>query len=149
MNRHFDCRTATRIITVLFLLFISVARTIPSSVGMDSNGDHFYRPLREFLILIAYSWNVGGSSGGSISVAFRNMGTNDIDLHDTNLYINGLLAPSALNSCSYVLVQGQTCSVTAIPVPGTGYSIGLTYNMKLVTPDGRVFPYQIVCGRSW
>jgi flagellin-like protein len=147
MNRHFSNRGVSQVIAALLLIAIAVAAAIllyVFAIGLlGSLGSSGGQQTKQQLIMEAYNWN---SVGNSIQLTIRNVGSASIDAAHTDVFVNGVqVTGSPLNACG-TLTPGASCSQSFTAV-GT-YVAGAAYPLKLVTPDGGVFSYSVICGGS-
>jgi flagellin-like protein len=145
MNRHFNNRAVSQIIAALLLIAIAVAAAIllyVFSIGLlGSLGSGGGQQTKEQLILEAYNW-----AGTTISGSFRNVGPAAINLAGADAFVNGLSAAFVPVSSTITPQQATLFTITQ-PASGT-FTQGAAYTLKIVTPDGGVFSYSIVCGSA-
>jgi flagellin-like protein len=149
MNRHFNNRGVSQVIAALLLIAIAVAAAIllyVFAIGLlGSLGSSGGQQTKQQLIMEAYNW---GTVAGPIAVTVRNVGSASINAGATDVFVNGISASSGLGGgCSATLTPGQSC-VGSVTVPSGTFIPGAAYPLKLVTPDGGVFSYSIICGGS-
>jgi len=152
MNRHFNNRGVSQVIAALLLIAIAVAAAIllyVFAIGLlGSLGSSGGQQTKQQLIMEAYRWDTSGGIPGKLSVTLRNVGSASINLASTDLFVNGNLQAAFLASCPSALTPGGSCTVTGTTLTGSGYISGAAYPLKLVTPDGGVFSYSIICGSA-
>lgn len=150
MNKHFNNRGVSQVIAALLLIAIAVAAAIllyVFAIGLlGSLGSSGGQQTKQQLIMEAYNWNAGT---GSIGLSLRNVGSASIDGTRTDVFVNGVKANAPTGSCSVTITPGQSCSMTfSAPLATGSYVAGASYPLKLVTPDGGVFSYAVICGGS-
>jgi hypothetical protein len=97
----------------------------------------------EKLILDNYNWDM---SKNSIWVRFGNVGTVPIDLPQSTVYLNGILAPAPSTACG-TLNPGWNCGYGFTPPTGN-WVAGKTYTLTVETPDALTFSFPIIAGGS-
>jgi archaellum component FlaF (FlaF/FlaG flagellin family) len=153
VNRHFNNRAVNQVIAALLLIAIAVAAAIllyVFAIGLlGSLGSSGGQQTKEQLIMESYNWAFG-SPPGSITLTVRNVGSASIDAGHTDIFVNGNLISGGLAGCLQVLTPTQSCTTSALTVPGGAgsYIAGAAYPLKLVTPDGGVFSYSVIAGGS-
>jgi flagellin-like protein len=148
MNRHFSQRGVSQVIAALLLIAIAVAAAIllyVFAIGLLGNlGSSGGAQTKEQLIMEAYNW----PATGSITLTVRNVGSAAVDAENTDVFVNGL-ASGTLSGCGTLTPLGGHCTATVNPASGSGsFTAGAAYPLKLVTPDGGVFSYSVICGGS-
>jgi hypothetical protein len=152
MNRHFNNRGVSQVVSALLLIAISVAAAIllyVFAIGLlGSLGTSGGSQTKEELILEAYSF----PTVGPVAIAMRDVGPSSINIGGADFFINGVLASLAAGS-------GTSCvGLTLTPTESCGGSLtlgtmsslvtGASYPLRVVTPDGGVFSYPITFGGS-
>jgi flagellin-like protein len=153
MNRHFSNRGVSQVIAALLLIAIAVAAAIllyVFAIGLlGSLGSSGGQQTKQQLIMEAYNWDSGTDT---IQLTIRNVGSASIDVAATDVFVNGIQQTAGLGSdCASVgtLTPGQSCGASfGAPAGASSYVAGAAYPLKLVTPDGGVFSYSIICGGS-
>jgi flagellin-like protein len=150
MNRHFSNRGVSQVIAALLLIAIAVAAAIllyVFAIGLlGSLGSSGGQQTKQQLIMEAYNWD---TTGNSITLTVRNVGSASIDASATDIFVNGVPVTGGFSgACATTLTPGASCSDSFAPPTGTTYISGAAYPLKLVTPDGGVFSYSVICGGS-
>jgi archaellum component FlaF (FlaF/FlaG flagellin family)/ribosomal protein L40E len=100
---------------------------------------------RAMMIMEGYNWNTAAST---LLLQFRNVGSVPIDASNTNVFLNGTPVNGGLRTgCDATLTAGQMCE-SILGLPSETYVVGVAYPLKLVTPDGTVFSYSVIAGKS-
>ena len=145
MNRHFNNKAVSQVIAALLLIAIAVAAAIllyVFSIGLlGSLGTGGGQQTKEQLIMEAYNWS--GCSGGTISLALRNVGPASIDVGGADFFVNGLAGTASGFAATFTPGQGDTGTLIA---PSFTCTNGAAYALKIVTPTGGVFSYSIIAG---
>jgi flagellin-like protein len=150
MGKHFHKRAVNTIIAALLLIAITVAAAIllyVFAIGlMGSLGSAGGSQTKQQLVLEAYNW-AGGTN--SLTLNLRNVGSAAISVPTADVFINGInQGANVLSGCS-VLQPQDSCSVTFTPDAGSGtFTGGVSYVVKIVTPDGAVFSYNVIDGQA-
>jgi flagellin-like protein len=148
MNRHFSNRGVSQVIAALLLIAIAVAAAIllyVFAIGLlGSLGSSGGQQTKQQLIMEAYNWDSGSNS---IQLTIRNVGSASIDASGTDVFVNGIGTSTNVLSACGTLTPGASCKAT-FTAPSGSYVAGAAYPLKLVTPDGGVFSYSVICGGS-
>jgi flagellin-like protein len=147
MNRHFSNRGVSQVIAALLLIAIAVAAAIllyVFAIGLlGSLGSSGGQQTKQQLIMEAYNWD---STSNAIQLTVRNVGSASIDASNTDVFVNGVSVGSTPLSACGTLTPGGSCQATF--TASGSYVAGAAYPLKLVTPDGGVFSYSVICGGS-
>ena len=150
MNRHFNKRAVSQIIAALLLIAIAVAAAVllyVFSIGLlGSLGSGGGQQTKEQVIMEAYSWP---ASGSTLTMTLRDVGPSSATLGTADFFVNGLQVTTTTSTCGQTTLtpqQATTCSLTGLS--GSSYTSGVAYVLKVVTPEGGVFSYNVVDGSS-
>jgi hypothetical protein len=135
------------------LLLVSVLSVFGSITTQGSNVRDFTFPIvglqasegqtvTEQLLLEAYDW-VGGTV---LVLQLRNVGPVAIALGTADVFVNGISQGQVLGTCS-ALQPTASCIATFI-LTGLTLIGGVAYVLRIVTPDGLVFDYSLICGQE-
>jgi flagellin-like protein len=149
MGKHVNNRGVNTIIAALLLIAITVAAAIllyVFSIGLlGSLGSSGGSQTKQQLILEAYNW-VGG---GTLTLNLRNVGSAAISASTADVFVNGISQGQVLSGCSTLQPQ-NSCVATFTPSSSgaSSFTGGVSYVVKIVTPDGAVFSYTVIDGQA-
>ena len=146
MNRHFNKRAVSQIIAALLLIAIAVAAAVllyVFSIGLlGSLGSGGGQQTKEQVIMEAYSW----PAGGTLTMTVRDVGPSSATIGTADFFVNGLAATGSCVVQTLTPQEATSCSLTGLT--GSSYTSGVAYVLKVVTPEGGVFSYNVVDGSS-
>jgi FlaG/FlaF family flagellin (archaellin) len=147
VGRHFNNKAANQVIAALLLIAVAVAAAVLVYVfsigllGHLSTGGG--QQTKQQVIMESYSFPVGGL----LSITVKNVGSASVDLSKADFFVNGVAITNPGLGCSVTLTIGGSCT-TNLPVATSSLASGISYPLKIVTPDGGVFSYSVVYGGS-
>jgi archaellum component FlaF (FlaF/FlaG flagellin family) len=96
------------------------------------------------LLLESYNWVIPSNV---ITLKFANLGTSSLNLAQTQVFINGMLASNLVpvGACGDTLAASTKCSYS-FTAPNESWTLGAAYLLRLFTPEGAVFSYSIIAG---
>jgi flagellin-like protein len=146
MGKHFNKRGVNTIIAALLLIAITVAAAIllyVFAIGLlGSLGSSGGSQTKQQLVLEAYNW-VGGTD---LTLNLRNVGSAAISVPTADVFLNGVSQGQPLSTCS--ALQPQDSCVASFAPQGSSLTPGVSYVVKIVTPDGAVFSYTVIDGQA-
>lgn len=147
MNRHFNNRAVSQIIAALLLIAIAVAAAVllyVFSIGLlGSLGSGGGQQTKEQVIMEAYSWPSGGTT---LTMTVRDVGPSSVAIGSADFFVNGLSVTGSCVSATITPQQPTPCTLSGLTA--ASYTSGVAYVLKVVTPDGGVFSYNVFDGSS-
>jgi len=137
-------KAVSPVIAVLLMIAIAVAASVlvyvwsMGLIGTLQAGGG--QQVREQIEMDAYDWIP--ASGDTLVLNLRNVGATNVVVDE--VYVAG-------EACGYssqsLTVMGGAVAVTVDP-PGTSYTSGVAYTIKVVTTTGGVFTFSCIFGHS-
>jgi hypothetical protein len=137
-------RTVTELILALCLISISVTASVfiyDISTGFiaRANASEGQR-INDDLIMEAYNFRVSNT----LTISLRNVGELNLSMSGADFFLNALpITPD--DGCKLTLTTGMSCT-TSLSVTAASFQQGVGYPLKIVSTDGGVFSYHVVCG---
>jgi flagellin-like protein len=136
-------KAVSPVIAVLLMIAIAVAAAILVYVWamgligtLTGSGG---QQVKEQIILDAYNWK----TANTMTVYMRNVGASQVIVDA--VYVGGASATSNLN---LALSLQTTASPIAVTLPGSSYTPGVAYTIKVITKTGGVFTFSVICGSA-
>jgi archaellum component FlaF (FlaF/FlaG flagellin family) len=146
--RRLGGKAVSQVVGALLIIAVTVAAAIllyVFAVGLVGNlASGAGQQVVHQMVLGAYSFPIDGP----LSITVRNVGSTSVDLSKADFFINGISAtPGA--GCAVTLAIGDSCTTTLNLSAGYGSLVkGISYPLKIVTPDGAVFAYSVIYGSN-
>jgi FlaG/FlaF family flagellin (archaellin) len=149
LSKRFSKRGVSVIIAALLLIAIAVAAAVllyVFSIGlMGSLSSSGGSQTKDQLIMAAYNWG----STGTLDLYIQNVGSSSLTVGTASYFVAGTLvkAGAGTPSCGTTLAPGTAaCEMVLTSLPTV--TPGVSYAIKVVTPDGGVFSYSATAGQS-
>ena len=109
-------------------------------------GAKVHQPYMEKITMDYYQWAMVSPANGTLTFILRNTGSLQIALAD--FFIAGKPVTASFPGCSSGLnVNAPGCQVT-LTYTGLSFTLGVAYNVRVVTTDGAIFDYSCIAGTT-
>jgi flagellin-like protein len=148
-GKHYNRRGVNTIIAALLLIAITVAAAIllyVFAIGLlGSLGSSGGSQTKQQLVLEAYNW----VSSPSLTLNLRNVGSAAIAVSSADVFVNGISQAQPLTACGTLQPTGSCVVTFDVNTSGASSLLGgVSYVLKIVTPDGAVFSYTVINGQA-
>jgi len=145
LRRH-SARAVSEVIAALMLIAIAVSAAVllyVFSIGLLGNfAGGGGEQASDQVIMEAYNFQLSTL----LTVTFKNVGISAIDMSHADYFLNGAPATPG-NGCQLMLAISQSCSTT-LSVANANLASGMSYPLRVVSPDGGMFAYSVTYGSS-